>query len=238
MPYIKRANKSNFLIMKFTSGHYVCGTILLLISITSILSCVNVSTDSNGYDFPNESKHIQLSLIDSLGTVSFSVPIRYDTSFHWIHYSDCGKPCDVQKYRYQSTALPSIKENGWISSVPKDSVDRLTISHTLFFPFHDGDTAKNEHRMTALKQRLTDEPFSPPIVFDTIEKINDRYCYIVVMETSDSIQSKKVVAMTTIKNNEITFSYELKTATIDTIARNFITNSIDLIRTIRMQKGV
>jgi hypothetical protein len=212
--------------------------LLLFLSISLIVSCIDNSVEQNAREVTENSKVIQLNLIDSLGTVSFSVPVRYDTTFSWIHRSDCGKPCDEQKYRYQSKTLPIIKEDGWAWSGPMEPVERLTISHTLYFPFYNGDTAMSVLRLNALKGRLSDDPFNPPIVFDTIEKIHDRYYCIVVMDTSGSVQSKKVVAVTTIKSNEITFSFELKTAKHDSISKNFIKSSLDLIKTIRISKGI
>lgn len=202
------------------------------------ISCHDVSTDKDVNQLPENLKTVQVQLIDSLGVVTLFLPIRYDTNFSWVHYSDCGKPCDEQKYRFQPKELRVIKESGWIWSEPKDSVERLTISHTMNFPFHDGDTAKNVIRHNHIKEQLISNPQNPPIVFDTIQKINDRYYSIIVMEKPNSIQSKKILAVTTIKSNEIKFLYELVTAKNDSIARNFIKNSIDLIKTIHISKGL
>jgi hypothetical protein len=203
-----------------------------------LVSCNDPSIDKDSSQLPAKSKTVDVQLIDSLGTINLSVPLRYDTSFSWVHYSDCGKPCNEQKYRFQTKDLPLIKESGWMWTEPKDSVDRFTISHTLDYPFHDGDTVKNIVRHNHLKEQLTSNPGNPPIIFDTIQKINDRYFSIITMEKSDSVQVRKVLAATTIKNNLIKFQYELLTRKNDSISKSFIKNSINLIKTIRISKGI
>jgi hypothetical protein len=128
-----------------------------LIAIVTVffLSCNNKIDKKGHYQFPENSKNVQLQLIDSLGVITLSVPIRYDTNFSWIHYSDCGKPCDEQKYRYQPSILRITKESGWIwLGEPKDSVESFTISHKRHFPFNDGDTSRNIVRHNHIKTQL------------------------------------------------------------------------------------
>lgn len=212
--------------------------LLLIIILFSALACNNSSLNKSRVQITEFSKSVQMRLIDSLGMVTFSIPIQYDTTFSWVHYSDCGKPCDEQKYRFQPKTLPMLKESGWIWNEAKDSVERFTISHTMYIPFHDGDTAINFGRHSHLKGQLSSNSDNPPIVFDTIQKINDRYYSIIAMEKSDTLQTKKVLAITTIKGNEIKFQYELLTRKNDSIAKNFIKNAIDFIKTIRISKGI
>lgn len=212
--------------------------LFIIIALTFFVSCNNVTGTKEKFIAPAKSKTIEVHLIDSLGVISLSVPLRYDTNFTWIHYSDCGNPCNEQKYRFQPKGLPLIKETGWMWEEPKDSIDRLTISHTMDFPFHDGDTAKNTIRHNHLKEQLVSNTQNLPIIFDTIQKINDRYFSIFEMEKSDTLQSKRILAVTTIKNNLIKFQYELLTKKSDTTSKEFIKNSIDLIKTIRIYKGI
>ncbi|MFZ1527277.1 MAG: hypothetical protein WAT19_00875 [Ferruginibacter sp.] len=212
--------------------------LLIIIFLFCFIACNTVENQNEIKMRPEDSNPVQILLIDSLGMIEFSLPLRYDTSFSWVHYSDCGKACNEQKYRFQSKQLPLIKESGWIWEVPKDSIDRFTISHTLDFPFHDGDTTKSVIRHNHLKEELLSDQTIPPIIFDTIQRINDRYYSIFVMEKSNTIQSKKVLAVTTIKSNLVKFQYELMARENDTIAKSFIEKSIDLIKTIRIGKGV
>lgn len=210
--------------------------ILLILS----LSC------NNTIDTKQISKHnltfkkISVQLVDSLGTVELSIPTRYDTNFSWINYSDCGKPCDKQEYRFQSKKIPIAKESGWFwNGESKDSVDNFTITHSSYVPFHDGrDTGKIIPLHQGLKNRFINEFNSVPIIFDTIEKVNDRYFYIFAMEKHDTTFIKKVIAVSSIKTNEIIFQYKLVTQKNDSTTKNFIKNSIDLIKTIKISKGL
>ena len=213
-------------------------SLFIVIACIFFASCKETSGKGAGLLVPPKSKIVQVELIDTLGTVILAVPDRYDTSFEWIDHSDCGKACDQQKYRYQPSGLRITKESGfvWLGE-PKDSVDRLTISHSGYFPFHNGDTAKDFAGHEHLKSQLTSDPSNPPIIFDTIEKINDRYYSIFAMRRSDTIRSEKVLAVTTIKGNLIRFQYDLLTKKVDSVETNFIKNSLDLIRTIQINKG-
>lgn len=47
-----------------------------------------------------------------------------------------------------------MKESGWMWTEPKDSVDQLTISHSMDYPFHEGDTAKNIVRHSHFTEQL------------------------------------------------------------------------------------
>jgi len=202
------------------------------------IACKEAPIQSVGA-LPSNSKPVDVQLVDTLGAVALSVPIRYDTSFSWIDHSDCGKPCDMHKYRFQPKSLKITKESGWIwLGGPKDSIESFTISHSGYFPFHNGDTAKNLVQHNHIKAELVSDPANPPIVFDTIEKIGDRYYSIIEMERSDTMQAKRILAVTTIKGNTIKFQYDLLTRKKDSIERNFIKNSLDLIRTIRVSKGI
>jgi hypothetical protein len=212
--------------------------LLSIITLVSFIACKDKLKNENIHQgVPKNSTTVQLQLIDTLGTITFSVPIRYDTNFSWVRNSDCGKPCEEQEYRFQPKVFPITKESGWtLSGSSKDSVDRLTISHTRYFSFHNGDTAKNFVRHNHIKEELMSNPENPPIVSDTIQKINDKYYSIIVMEKSDTFQSKKIVGVTSINGNEVRFQYELVTKKNDSISINFINNTINLIKTIRISK--
>jgi hypothetical protein len=209
------------------------------IALLLFASCKEVTEKVGTRLVPENSRIVHITLIDTLGTVILSVPIRYDTFFSWIDHSDCGKPCDIQKYRYQPKGLRITKESGflWLGE-PKDSVDRFTLSHLEEFPFHNGDTAKDFVRHEHLKSELMSNPGNPPIIFDTIEKINDRYYSIFAMQRSDSILCKRVLAVTTIKGNLVRFQYDLLRTKADSIESNFIKKAIELIRTIRIDNGI
>ena len=80
-----------------------------------------------------------------------------------------------------------------------------------------------------------------PIIFDTIERINDRLFSIVVSKDYEPVKQKftqRVNAYTTIKSNEINFKFELVTTNNDSILKNFIDKSLYYIRTIKIEKGM
>jgi len=181
-------------------------------------------------------KQINISLVDSLGQISLSVPVRYDTFFSWINHSDCGKPCDKQEYRCQPRNLPITKESGfyWLGE-PKDSVDRLTIIHSSDIRYGPDDATIDTSRFKYMKLKIVDDLINYAMIYDTLEKIGNRYFSIFALQQADTIHNIRVLAMTTFKGNEITFKYDLLTKREDSIQRNFIKNSIDLIHTIKFK---
>lgn len=189
---------------------------------------------------PKDSKIATTILRDSLGSVSFSIPARFDTSFTWTNHSDCGKPCDREEYRFQPKTLPVFKESGFYYDIPDISVDQLTIIHSGYFPFHNGDTSKNFARHEKFNGRLLSKSNNGKLVSDTIEKIYDRYFSIVCMIGFDTTKQKhfaKLAALTTIKGNEIEFHYDIKRK--DTInEKQFFDNATQFIRTIRISNGI
>ncbi|MFT3982215.1 MAG: hypothetical protein QM687_17225 [Ferruginibacter sp.] len=223
--------------MKYiTKGYCIILPILLIVFFAA---CNNTTNVHNKQGIPENSKTVQVHLVDSLGMIGLSVPISYDTSFSWIHYSDCGKPCDEQKYRFQPKTLSIVKETGWYSKESlTDPINRLTISHSSFIRLQGGTMRTDSIRHKHLMEQLTSDPVNPPIIFDTMQEINDRYYSIIVMEKSDTLFSKKILASTTIKNNVVKFQYELLTKKNDSITDSFIKNSIKLIKTIRISKGI
>jgi hypothetical protein len=191
-------------------------------------------------NLPEKSKTATTTLRDSLGTVSFYIPARFDTSFTWTNYSDCGKPCNHEQYRYQPKTHPIFKESGFYYDIPDILIDQFTIVHSSYFPFHDGDTSMNVGRHENFKSRRANDPINGTIVRDTIEKINDRYFSVESMNGYDKEGKNhfaKLAALTTIKSNEIEFHYDIKTK--DTInLKEFYQNSIKLLRTVRMSNGI
>lgn len=186
------------------------------------------------------SKSTTTILRDSLGTLSFYIPVRFDTSFTWTNISDCGKPCNHEQYRYQPNVLPIYKESGFYYEIPDIAIDQFTIIHSGYFPFHEGDTSKNIGRHENFKSRLSSTPFNGTIASDTVEKIGDRYFSIVCMNGFDKKKQKhfaKVAALTTIKSNEVEFHYDIRTR--DTVnLKEFNESSIRFIRTIRISNGI
>lgn len=205
-----------------------------------LTSCLDKSNEKRIGILPDNSTLTSTTLRDSLGTVFFSIPARFDTSFTWTNRSDCGKPCDMEQYRYQPKTLPIFEESGFYYQVPDIPVDQFTIVHSGYFPFGNGDTSKSFWRHDNFKDRLSSDPKNGTVVSDTIEKINDRYYSVVFMNGYDTKRQQhfaKVAALTTIKANEIELHYDINSKEKINL-KAFYESSIRFIRTVRMSKGI
>jgi hypothetical protein len=91
------------------------------------------------------------------------------------------------------------------------------------------------------KHEITLDPATYKVQLDTVEKINDRFYSIFVIDLYDTAKrqySKKLLARTTIKSNFINFKYELLKKGEDSVTKDFIDNSKDLLRTVRISNGM
>ena len=230
--------------MQNVSSHlYKMRHSVIIFTILLLQACHdNISVDKHD-SIPKNSRNVTIKLIDSLGYVTYSLPNRYDTFFHWTNRSDCGKPCEKEQYRSQPNSLPIIKESGFIfPDRQKDSVEQFTIIHSGWFPFRD-NTDTNDITKLHLhqKQYIVSSPETYRIKFDTIENINGRNFSIIITDLYDNatgIFSKKVIGTTTIKSNGIEFKYELLSKRNDSTSKNFIENSYKLLRTIKLNNGI
>src|SRR5450631_679302 len=159
----------------------------ILIFLVLLLAACDVS--ENKITRPENSKTQMINLEGGLGVVSLSLPVRYDTTFTWIHYSDCGAPCEKRKYRFQPKSLPVNMENGYFYKTLKDSVEQFTIVHNPYIPIGDSDNTDNRDFITSFhdheKFEITHNPTLRFIKSDTIEKIGDRYFSIIVIDKYD-----------------------------------------------------
>lgn len=191
---------------------------------------------------PEISKITVTKLMDSLGSVSVTLPLRYDTSFSWTNHSDCGKPCDKIEYRMQPKSLKITKETGWFwLGEPKDSIERFTIIHSGYFPFRETDDTSVISKFHQYQKAIVVEsPNSHKIKSDTVEKIGDRYFSIITIDLFDTTKqqfSKKLLAATTIKSSIISFNFELLTKDKSIATDKFIDNSKYYLQTIRLSNG-
>lgn len=214
-------------------------TIISIISILTFAACNDISKVYTVQLPPESSKIVLTKLADSLGTVSIELPTRYDTSFFWTHYSDCGKACEKIKYRFQPKTLHITKESGWISlGEPYDSIYRFTISHSGYTPLHDNDDTSfilKFHERE--KANLILCPDTYKIKADTVEKIGDRFFSVFTIDLYDTAKlqySKKVLAASSIKGNIIHFKFELLTKHSDSSTKYFLNNSKYFLRRIRI----
>jgi len=218
---------------------------LLFISLLSILVSCNDSVGIDRINIPPEKSQIlKIKLADSLGNVIITLPQRYDTSFSWTDFSDCGKPCDKIKYRSQPKTLRVTKETGWIwKGEPKDSIEMFTISHSGYFQFHDSTDSIDIARDLEWRKGYieNEEPGHYKAKFGTVEKIGNRYFAILVVDQYDSLKNqycKRLLATTSIKSNMIFFDFELLTKENDSLTKHFIDISKYYLRTASIDNGM
>lgn len=189
----------------------------------------------------NYTKDTTIQLQDSLGNISLQIPHQTDTLLKWIHISDCGKPCDKSKYRFQPKNYPIFKETGFYwTGQPQDSVNQLTISHTRdihLFADQDSFAIKNKEYF---KVKLLSDPETSNIVSDTVERVGDRLFSIFKIsdyDKSKGVHIRRLIAFTSIKGNEVEFRYDLLTRKKDATINNFFNESRKNLHTIRIEKG-
>jgi hypothetical protein len=214
-------------------------TLQLFIVLFFFVGCNEHKTLVATIEIPLNARVDTIRLLDSLGYVTLSIPKRYDTFFQWRHTSDC-YGCGREKHRYQPSNLRVFKESGWYyTGEPKDSIEQMTLSYSEHHPFIYTIDSNNWKRLHL--QIKADYKQDYNVTADSIEKINDRYISIVVIDQFDTTTNqfiKKVMAATTIRGNQVSIRYELLTKVNDSICRNFIKNSRILLRTIRFSNGI
>jgi hypothetical protein len=204
----------------------------IAILIVLVLACKNDPQPSLVELPPEESQIIMVKLEDSLGTVSITLPKRYDTSFQWTHYSDCNG-CEQWKYRFQSSSLPIYKESGFYWDVLEDSVENLTIVHS-------PSLHRRHHSDSVIFYFHNEEKIGPnqapdtTIIFDTLMKISDGYFSVVGREehSMDSIIFKQLKTQTFIGGTKVQLIFELKAKNRDPQTDNFLSNSFYYIKQI------
>ena len=212
-----------------------CFPVLLLFT-----ACQQHSGIPKTNQVPENSRSVNIPLPDSLGSISLSIPGRYDTSFTWTHYSDCGKPCDKIKYRFQPSHLKIIKESGFYYNMEQpDAVDQFTVCHSAYFPFHDiTDSFFIARHHKNWKLELLQDPQNRNINSDTIEIIGERYFSIMIIDFFDEdkkLYSKKLLAATSTGGNIIEFKFELITTQKNELVFNYLTNVKACLQTISIQ---
>jgi hypothetical protein len=211
---------------------------IFFLSIIAFASCNDNNSNDDSIQLPPEkSKAVIIRLADSLGEVNITLPVSYDTSYSWTHYSDCGKPCEKIKYRFQPKALPIEMESGFFCEMRKDSIDRLTISHSGYLPFQkETDSLFMSGVHERHKKNVLMSPNTYKINSDTLEKIGDRYFSIITIDLFDSSAmqfSKKVLSYASLKGNGVSFDFELITKQKGIATDSFINNSIYYLKTVR-----
>lgn len=202
-------------------------------------NCKNSPVKDTTHFQVGDIQSVNIKLADSLGGINLNLPTRYDTSFTWTEYSDCGKPCNKIKYRYQPRIAKVSKETGWIQLWElTDSIEWFTVSHSGHFPFHDkldSNFITSYHKKK--RESLTQDPAIHLIKSDWVEKIADRYFSIFVIDISDSLKmNKKILAGSCIYGNIIEFNFDLISKQNDIAQKDFLEKSLSYLRSIKFDE--
>lgn len=216
--------------------------VVFLMCLVSLISCIDKKTPGKSNFLPPNSKFVTTDLGDSLGKVTMAIPLSYDTFFNWVDLSDCGKPCETIDYRYQPKSANITLESGFICRCdPTDSVNQITIGHSGWFETGRVVSKKeffNWHHDYKLSLLLL-RPNATKNTSDTILRIHDRYFSIFITDNFvkvDKCYNKLISASTLIKGNQVGFTFRLYRTQNDSITKHFISNSMKLLHTVRIEK--
>jgi hypothetical protein len=220
----------------------ICMRKILVLFLVMIAACHNSQNKNQSLIPPGDSKIQVINLAGGIGTITLSLPSKYDTTFTWIHYSDCGAPCEKKKYRFQPKSLPVNEETGYFYKTLKDSVEQFTIVHNPYIAVSDSDATDDGEFINSFhdhkKYYVMHDPKLRAISSDTIEKIGDRYFSIIIIDKYDTVTktySKKLLSTTTIRRGTIDFNFELETKRVDSLSKNFINSAKYYLRTIHIE---
>ena len=213
--------------------------ILIIISTLFFLySCSG--TNSNEFNTTTNGKDWNISLGDSLGNLQIVLPKHFDTLFSWTQYSDCGDGCAKSDYRIQDKTLPIFKDNGFIYFPLKDSVEQFTIKHSKrFSPWPFNDTSFVRQFLGRLKSEAF-ENNGNKFSIDTLLTIGTQHFAVIAFTSFDTTKKAKIQmlnAMTSIKGNIVELFFECRKSYADTLSNDFIKNSFDALKTIRVSNG-
>ena len=213
-------------------------TLIIISTLFFLYSCRG--TNTNDSNTPTNEKKWNISLGDSLGNLQIALPKHFDTLLSWTKYSDCGDACAKSYYRVQDKTLSIFKDNGFIYFPLKDSVEQFTIKHSKRFsswPFND--TSLTKQFMGRLKSEIfenNDNKFS----IDTLMTIGTQHFAVIAFTSFDTTKKIKIQmlnAMTSIKGNIIELFFEYRKSYVDTLSNDFIKNSFEALKTIRVSNG-
>jgi hypothetical protein len=215
---------------------------LFVFILTLLLAACNNTSTHTVITKPLNSKDTTITLKNTLGEITITVPNRYDTFLVWTQHSDCSR-CGNEKYRFQPKGLPIFKESGFYWYDRKDSVDQFTIEHPQYITINDSLPV---NAINILHARMLEEANSDPLMYkdkfhlDTIKNINGMMFSIIISENYDDstkIYSKTLWGTILIKGNKVRFKFALLTSRQDSITKNFIKNSMELLHQIK-RKGL
>jgi hypothetical protein len=203
----------------------------------SSVSCQTKNSDGHTtIELKGNEKTIVLQ--EGVGKILLYIPPSYDTSFSWTHLSDCGKPCDKIKIRFQPRNNKVFKESGTFWVGPTNQVEQLTVSYPAILatgPVQGRTLEESKSDHSSFILGIKNDNSNPPIVLDTMEMIQGRVFSIAAMEKREVPTIVIVLANTVYKGNDISFRYEMKKELDNRDVTPFIKNSIRYLKTVRFE---
>ncbi|MBO9732837.1 MAG: hypothetical protein J7623_29610 [Chitinophaga sp.] len=186
------------------------------------------------------SRNTTLKLKDNRGTIRMNLPTAWDTSFQWIHYGDCGLPCNKIKYRFQSKAFPVALENGWFyEDFQKDSVEQLTvIQEALKQTTTDTLVALRSFRSNVKKSFLIENAHAQ-FVLDTIQQVGRHLIAVVgvAQKSHDgSLQYYDIDALAILKRDGVLFEFKFLSKKGQSGESLFVKKVMDIIHSIQLEE--
>ena len=212
---------------------------LLISSIFFLLYSCNSTPQAKNESVPI-GRQWNIKLENQLGEVTVVLPNHFDTLLSWTQTSDCGDGCSYVDYRVQPHKLPVFKESGFMYFPLKDSVEQFTIKHSkLNYIWQAHESLLKRYQTERLKGEANKYP-SGKYIIDTVVTIDNRYFPIIgyiTYDSTDKTTTQYLSASTALKENLLQFFFEYRKNILDSSSKNFIENSFQYLKTIKINNG-
>lgn len=205
------------------------------------VGCNELHTKKYTIKLPANFSVRKVKLADSLGFISIAIPNRYDTFYKFGYNPGCGLAIEKQMYKFQPKSLPSFQESGMIDKTEPEIKDQLIISHN---KYNASDTLSDSVIIYNYHQRRRHDimmsPYHGTIEKDFLSKTESGFQSTFVMnldDTARSIVHKEIITAILKKKSIIVFEYLYVSNKNDSIAKDFITNSLVSAQTIMTNNG-
>jgi hypothetical protein len=190
--------------------------------------------------YPTYGRTWEIALENQLGNVSITLPKHLDSFFSWTQYGDCGDGCSFVDYRIQPKSLPVFKESGWVYHELTDSVEQFTLKHSkLNYKLAMHDTAVVKYLKFRMKSSAQKYPWEKFII-DTAIKLNNNVLVVIGYSSFDSAAKttyQYLSASTPLKDNLLESFFEYRKAVPDSSAKDFLSNSFEYLKTLKVGNG-
>ena len=207
-------------------------TTFLIVSIMLLLACKQKPISPN--PIPSWAKQVNVTLEDSVGSVTLYIPQYLDTFLAWKDDFGCSDR-GYHAFRFQNKRLPLFMESGFYTITPPIAIDQLTIYQSDFKRSGNDDSAAVRMSLFVLRDHMR-AGTNNQIVTDTFCNINHRYFGIVASYGIDVFTKKHTVnltAITKIHSNTLSFEY-VRNSDNPFNAHPYVDSLLPLLQTIQV----